>query len=50
MFFSGIDGKAYSSIPLKGTFRNTGLFVIAPEGGPTPGKAVREQMIPSQRF
>ncbi|XP_006015640.1 uncharacterized protein LOC102373025 [Alligator sinensis] len=36
VFFSGIDGKAYSSIPLKGTFRNTGLFVIAPEGGPTP--------------
>uniref|UniRef100_A0A8D0HLD4 LTD domain-containing protein n=2 Tax=Sphenodon punctatus TaxID=8508 RepID=A0A8D0HLD4_SPHPU len=31
-FFSGQDSKAYASIPLRGTFGNEGLFVIAPEG------------------
>ncbi|XP_067407540.1 uncharacterized protein [Emydura macquarii macquarii] len=34
VLFSGQDGKAYASIPLKGTVGTTGLFVIAPAGAP----------------
>lgn len=39
VFFSGKEGKAHASVPLRGTVGPTGLFVFALDGGHGHGEA-----------
>ncbi|XP_060116852.1 uncharacterized protein LOC132588474 isoform X2 [Heteronotia binoei] len=44
-FFSSQDHKPYSSIPLQGTFRSDGLFILLSEQQSRPGEA-HDQLVP----